>query len=80
MFLRRSSSRSGRVHLFLLGILRTLEEKIQRTLSANLVDGAADLREHVACVRPDQTHRAYHNNKNDCQHHGILSDVLSFFI
>ncbi len=45
-----------------------------------LLNCASDLREHVACIGSDQPDRADDNYENDSQHHGILSDVLSFFV
>ena len=45
-----------------------------------LLDCTSDLREYIACVRPNQLDRADDDDENDCQHHGILSDVLSFFV
>ncbi len=36
--------------------------------------------EHIAGIRPNQPDGACHDDENDCQHDGILSDVLSFFI
>ncbi len=45
-----------------------------------LLDGAADLRKHIACVSTDQADGADYNNENDGQHNGILSNVLSFFV
>ena len=45
-----------------------------------LLDCAADLGENMACVRPNQAHGAYNNDEKDCEHHGILGDVLSIFV
>ncbi|MGA7421417.1 MAG: hypothetical protein WBW77_01925, partial [Candidatus Sulfotelmatobacter sp.] len=41
-----------------------------------LLDGTADLREHIACVCTDQADGARHNDKHDGQHDGILGYVL----
>ena len=57
-----------------------LPELSPAILDPYLLDCAADLGEHIAGVPPDQPDRAYDDNENDSQHHGILSDVLSFFI
>jgi hypothetical protein len=47
---------------------------------SHLLDGAADRGEHIACVRPNKADCTYHNDENDGQHDGILSDVLPFVI
>lgn len=52
----------------------------QRWGMVHLLDCAADLREHIAGVCSDEPDGADDNDENDGQHHGILSDVLSFFI
>ena len=58
----------------------TAGEIAQRWGMVHLLDCAADLREHIAGVCPDEPDGADDNDENDGQHHGILSDVLSFFI
>jgi len=45
-----------------------------------LLDGAADLREHGVCVRPNEPDSAHHDHQNDRQHDRVLSDILTTFI
>jgi hypothetical protein len=45
-----------------------------------LLNRTSKLREHVAGVRADQSDRAHRDYQDDCEHHRIFSDVLSFFI
>src|SRR5580704_1869356 len=47
---------------------------------SRLLDGAADVREHVVGVRADEPDRTHHDHQNYGQHHGILSDILTTLI
>jgi hypothetical protein len=41
---------------------------------------AANLREHIVGVGPDEVNRAHGNHQDDREHNRVLSDVLSLFI
>ncbi len=43
----------------------------------NLLDGAADFREHGVGVRSNQPDRADHDHQNHSQHHCVFGDVLT---
>ncbi len=45
-----------------------------------LLDRAADLREYVVGIRPNQTNRAHDDDENYRQHDGIFRDVLATLI
>jgi hypothetical protein len=46
----------------------------------SLSNGAADLRKHVAGVRPDQPDRPHHNYEDYREHDRIFGNVLTFFV
>jgi hypothetical protein len=45
-----------------------------------LLDGAANIREHVVGVRTDEPDRPHHDHQNYSQHHRILGDILTTLI
>ena len=47
---------------------------------AKLLNGAANLREDVVGVGPDQANCADYDNENDGQHDGVFRDILAAVI
>ena len=46
----------------------------------HLLQGAADLREHVVGIGADQTHRPDNNDQNYGQHYRVFGNVLTLFV
>jgi hypothetical protein len=47
-------------------------------LPYGLLNCAADIREHIACVRTHETNRSDRNCQNDCEHDRVLGNILGF--
>jgi hypothetical protein len=45
-----------------------------------LLDGTANIREHIVGVRADEANGAHYDYEDDRQHHCILGDVLTALI
>jgi len=54
------------------------KEKWRQTI--NLLQRAADLREHVVRVRSDQADGSDYDHQDDRQHHGVLGNVLALLV
>src|SRR5580704_14287274 len=48
--------------------------------AASLLNGTGHVREDVVRVGADEANRSHDDYENDGQHHGILGDVLAFFV
>lgn len=45
-----------------------------------LLDGTANIGEHVVGVRADETNRAHHDYQDDGEHYGVFGNILTALI